>query len=139
MLNGPKVAKRTKSLTPREQSAAVSAASKRSADLGDTVRAREGDEKTVARWSLTSEQAIKSREQGRSAIDFAELMTKPVLTIREVMTAGQMSRSHIYTMIAAGALVTRKIGRKTVVLQDDFKAFLAALPAACARRPRASA
>jgi excisionase family DNA binding protein len=39
-----------------------------------------------------------------------------------------LGRTTIYASIKTGKLVARKVGRRTIVLYDDIKAFLEALP-----------
>jgi excisionase family DNA binding protein len=40
-----------------------------------------------------------------------------------------ISRSKLYVLVAEGAVIGRKIGRRTVFLRADLDAFLASLPA----------
>jgi excisionase family DNA binding protein len=40
-----------------------------------------------------------------------------------------ISRSKLYVLVAAGALIGRKIGRRTIFLRSDLDTFLASLPA----------
>lgn len=56
-------------------------------------------------------------------------MEKLALTIHEAAAASSISRSRLYELIKAGALITKKNGHKTLILAEDLKAFLEALPA----------
>jgi hypothetical protein len=49
-------------------------------------------------------------------------------SIGELADKGPIRRSSIYNQIAAGRLRARKIGRRTVVLDEDWRAFLASAP-----------
>jgi hypothetical protein len=57
--------------------------------------------------------------------DFSKL----AYSIRELAKNGPIGRSSIYNQIAAGRLRARKIGRRTVILDEDWQAFLASTPA----------
>jgi excisionase family DNA binding protein len=50
-------------------------------------------------------------------------------TVAEVLRRVGISRTKFYQEISAGRLKARKIGRKTVVLETDLRAYLDALPA----------
>ena len=62
--------------------------------------------------------AIKS-ESGRR---------KAAHSIPEVCAYTGLGRDSIYAAIRTGKLIARKYGRRTVVLDDDMRAFLEALP-----------
>ena len=59
-------------------------------------------------------------------------MLKPTeaLTIPEVCAETRIGRTKIYDAINERLLVARKVGRKTLVLRDDLRQFLNALPSA---------
>ncbi|MGE7469246.1 helix-turn-helix domain-containing protein [Bosea sp. NPDC003192] len=57
-------------------------------------------------------------------------MQKAAYTIAEVAKQSGHSSREIYRKLKAGKLTARKSGRKTLILADDFKAWLASLPAA---------
>jgi hypothetical protein len=59
-----------------------------------------------------------------SQADFSKL----AFSIRELANKGPIGRSSIYNQIAAGRLRARKIGRRTVILDEDWRAFLASTP-----------
>ena len=59
-----------------------------------------------------------------SQTDFSKL----AYSIRELAKNGPIGRSSIYNQIAAGRLRARKIGRRTVILDEDWRAFLTAAP-----------
>lgn len=46
--------------------------------------------------------------------------------------AADVGRTSIYEAIRSGDLIARKLGRRTVILDDDLRAWLASLPAATA-------
>jgi hypothetical protein len=60
------------------------------------------------------------------------------LTIAQVVERGPLSRSSIYQAIAEGRLVARKSGRKTIIFERDWEAFLEALPRIPPRATRLS-
>jgi hypothetical protein len=49
-------------------------------------------------------------------------------SIPEVCAATGLGRDSVYAAIRTGKLIARKYGRRTVVLDDDMRAFLDALP-----------
>jgi hypothetical protein len=50
-------------------------------------------------------------------------------SIDEVAALGPLGkRSNIYKMIASGALKARKVGRRTIILDEDIEAAIKALP-----------
>jgi hypothetical protein len=50
-------------------------------------------------------------------------------SINDLVEQGPVGKSTIYNEIAAGRLIARKIGRRTIVLADDWRSYLAALRA----------
>ena len=50
------------------------------------------------------------------------------LSIADACEKAGVGRTTIYEAIAAGRLKARKLGRRTLILRDDFTQFLAALP-----------
>lgn len=52
------------------------------------------------------------------------------LSIAEACAVAGIGRTKIYEAISAGNLKARKLGKRTLVLRDDLRAFLAALPGA---------
>jgi len=48
--------------------------------------------------------------------------------IEELAENGPFSRSFLYRQIREGALIARKCGRITLILESDWQAFLASLP-----------
>ncbi len=48
--------------------------------------------------------------------------------ISEVSKQSGVCRTKIYEEIAAGRLKARKIGRSTIILSNDFEAWLTSLP-----------
>jgi hypothetical protein len=59
-----------------------------------------------------------------SQADFSNL----AYSIGELADKGPIRRSSIYNQIAAGRLRARKIGRRTIILDEDWRAFLAGTP-----------
>ena len=64
--------------------------------------------------------------------------TKFAYSIAELAKDGPVGKSTLYTEIAAGRLVARKIGRRTIILADDWAAFLAGAPPIIPTAPVAS-
>jgi hypothetical protein len=56
------------------------------------------------------------------------VLPKLAYSIGELAACGPVGRSTIYNAIAAGRLRARKIGRRTIVLDEDWRAFLADAP-----------
>ena len=52
------------------------------------------------------------------------------LSIAEACSVAGIGRTTIYQAIADGKLKARKCGKRTLVLRDDLRDFLASLPAA---------
>jgi excisionase family DNA binding protein len=50
------------------------------------------------------------------------------LSIADVCKNTGLGRTTVYAAIAEGRLRARKLGRRTLVLRDDFTQFLVALP-----------
>ena len=56
-------------------------------------------------------------------------MVQPLgYTIEGAVAASGIGRTKLYDAIRAGQLRARKCGRRTIILDDDLRAFLAALP-----------
>jgi hypothetical protein len=54
--------------------------------------------------------------------------SKPAYTINELLTFHPAGRSKLYEDLAAGRLVARKIGDRTIILHSEYLAYLEALP-----------
>jgi excisionase family DNA binding protein len=52
------------------------------------------------------------------------------LSISEACAVAGIGRTKIYQAIAAGSLKARKCGKRTLVLREDLRDFLASLPGA---------
>ena len=52
------------------------------------------------------------------------------LSIAEACTIAGIGRTKLYEAIADGSLKARKLGKRTLILRDDLRQFLAALPPA---------
>jgi excisionase family DNA binding protein len=50
------------------------------------------------------------------------------LSIAEACAAAGIGRTKLYEAIADGRLKARKLGKRTLILRDDLRQFLAALP-----------
>ncbi|MFF9553160.1 helix-turn-helix domain-containing protein [Methylobacterium fujisawaense] len=51
------------------------------------------------------------------------------LTIEEACAASGLGTTYLYKAMAKGELRARKAGRRTIIMRDDLRSFLAALPA----------
>lgn len=65
-----------------------------------------------------------SRYRSMSQTDLPKL----AYSIGELAASGPVGRSTIYNAIAAARLRARKIGRRTIVLDEDWRAFLTDAP-----------
>lgn len=52
------------------------------------------------------------------------------LSISEACAIAGVGKTKIYEAIATGDLIARKLGKRRIILRDDLRAFLAALPTA---------
>ena len=75
-----------------------------------------------------------SRYRSMSQTDLPKL----AYSIGELAACGPVGRSTIYNAIAAGRLRARKIGRRTIVLDEDWRAFLTDAPIVARLNPPAS-
>jgi excisionase family DNA binding protein len=73
-----------------------------------------------------------TRDAGEFKERFMQQKYEPVLrealSIGEVCNATNLGRTKVYEAIAQGRLKARKYGKRTLVLMDDLRAFLSALP-----------
>ena len=53
---------------------------------------------------------------------------KPYLTVADLVEIGPLCRASWFNAIRDGQIVARKIGRRTVVLREDYDRFLRDLP-----------
>jgi excisionase family DNA binding protein len=60
----------------------------------------------------------------------ASKLQREGLSISEACAVAGIGRTKIYQAIADGDLKARKCGKRTLVLRDDLRDFLAALPGA---------
>lgn len=51
------------------------------------------------------------------------------LSVAEACSVAGIGRTKIYEAIKDGSLTARKHGKRTIILRDDLRAFLTALPA----------
>jgi excisionase family DNA binding protein len=51
-------------------------------------------------------------------------------SINEVCAATNLGRDSVYRAISTGQLLARKLGRRTLITDDDLRQFLAGLPRA---------
>jgi excisionase family DNA binding protein len=54
--------------------------------------------------------------------------TRLGLSVRETAVITGLGRSTIYEALASGRLLARKLGRRTVILESDLRAWLESLP-----------
>lgn len=54
--------------------------------------------------------------------------------ISDLVEAGPFGRSFLFEAIRDGRLIARKAGRTTIIMKDDWLAFLSAMPAVSRRR-----
>ena len=52
------------------------------------------------------------------------------LTIEEAVRESGVSRTQIYMALGAGTLLARKFGRRTILIREEWEAFLRNLPVA---------
>jgi hypothetical protein len=64
--------------------------------------------------------------------------TKFAYSIAELAEDGPVGKSTLNSEIAAGRLVARKIGRRTIIIADDWRSYLAGLPRITPTAPAAS-
>ncbi|MDN4986567.1 helix-turn-helix domain-containing protein [Bradyrhizobium sp. WYCCWR 13022] len=57
-------------------------------------------------------------------------LEREALSISEACAVAGIGKTKIYQAISDGALKARKCGKRTLVLRDDLRKFLAALPGA---------
>lgn len=55
-------------------------------------------------------------------------MNTVAYTIPEAVRVSGIGRTSLYAAIGSGALKARKYGRRTIIMADDLKAFVSALP-----------
>lgn len=65
-------------------------------------------------------------------------MDKRAYSIEELVKNGPEGRTNIYKAIKEGRLIARKAGRRTVVLVEDYDAYLKALPIVDRKAERAA-
>jgi excisionase family DNA binding protein len=63
-----------------------------------------------------------------TAIESGSARRKAAHSIPEVCAYTGLGRDSVYAAIRTGKLIARKYGRRTVVLDNDMRAFLEALP-----------
>lgn len=55
------------------------------------------------------------------------------LTVEEAGQVSRIGRNQLYLAVQTGALRARKLGKKTLILRDDLRAWLESLPFASSR------
>ncbi len=63
-------------------------------------------------------------------------MEKLAFPIKEAVIASGLARSRIYELLGTGHLEGRKAGRRTLVLGDSLRNYIASLPAAKISAPK---
>ncbi len=56
------------------------------------------------------------------------MSTTIAYTIKEACTASRAGRTTLYGAIRRGELVARKLGKKTLILEDDLRRWIEQLP-----------
>jgi excisionase family DNA binding protein len=64
----------------------------------------------------------------RSRRQEAALTEKLALTIPEASELSNVCRSNVYLAVQSGALRARKLGRSTLILQEDLRSWVASFP-----------
>ena len=77
---------------------------------------------------ISEKEQQRRARQRRQSLDLNR--QKLAYTIPELVRDSGIGRSKIYEQIACGHLKIRKLGKRTLVLQDDAIAWLQSLPAA---------
>lgn len=70
---------------------------------------------------------MQEQDAGRKVGAFA---SKVAHSIDGACEAADVGRTSVYEAIRSGDLVARKLGRRTIILDDDLRAWLASLPLA---------
>jgi hypothetical protein len=55
-------------------------------------------------------------------------MSRTAHTIDQLIDEGTLNRTAIFKAISDGKLLARKLGRRTIILDEDYRAFLRSLP-----------
>ena len=63
-------------------------------------------------------------------IETVETIAREGLSIAEACAVAGIGRTKLYQAIADGTLLARKLGKRTIILRTDLRAFLSSLPAA---------
>lgn len=58
------------------------------------------------------------------------LIQREGLSISDACAMAGIGRTKVYEAIATGSLKARKCGKRTIILRDDLRQFLASLPSA---------
>ena len=66
-------------------------------------------------------------------------MDKLAFTIDDAVNASGLARSRIYELVGTGHLEARKAGRRTLITGESLRQYIASLPPANIRAPRAAA
>ena len=66
----------------------------------------------------------------RSPVPAGDTQMPPIaLTIAEACAASRIGRTRLYEAIRAGEVCARKHGKRTLILDEDFRSWLESLPA----------
>ncbi|MCK1507552.1 helix-turn-helix domain-containing protein [Bradyrhizobium sp. 18] len=60
-------------------------------------------------------------------------LTPLAFTVEEAGQVSRIGRNQLYLAVQTGALRARKLGKKTLILRDDLRAWLESLPFASSR------
>jgi excisionase family DNA binding protein len=85
-------------------------------DVGDLV------------WLMASHLVVEVTNMDIDSVAAESAGTPIALTLRQVVALSGVSRSSVYMAIGAGELRCKKLGRRTIVRFEDFRAWLDSLP-----------
>jgi excisionase family DNA binding protein len=61
-------------------------------------------------------------------LDLAQKLNREAVSIAEAAAMAGLGRTKIYEAISKGRLKARKCGKRTLILRDELRQFLASLP-----------
>jgi excisionase family DNA binding protein len=88
--------------------------------------ANEKNDKTII--SFKSRVSLFADAQSRAAKNEGLTVVPIAYTIKEVCSLSRVGKTTLYAAIGRGELVARKLGKKTLILEEDFRRWIEALP-----------